>query len=120
MLFQQAGVRIIAVSDSQGAITADNGLDLPTVLKHKAAKKTVVGSPGTKTITNAELLTLDCDILIPAAMECQIRADNVDQIRTRFVVEAANGPTTPRADKILFARGIPVLPDILVNGRRHG
>ena len=114
-LFQQAGARIIAVSDSQGAIAAEGGLDVPAVLKHKAAKKTVVGSPGTKTITNTELLTLDCDILIPAALECQIRADNAGQVRTRFVVEAANGPTTPSADQILFAKSIPVLPDILVN-----
>ena len=85
-------------------------------VEHKAAKKTVVGSPGTKTITNTESLTLDsADILIPAALECQIRADNAGQVRTRFVVEAANGPTTPSADQILFAKSIPVLPDILVN-----
>jgi glutamate dehydrogenase (NAD(P)+) len=114
-LFQQAGAKIIAVSDSQGGIHREQGLDLPKVLEHKAAKKTVTGMPGTKTVTNAELVTLECDILIPAALESQIRADNAEQVRSRFVAEAANGPTTPAADRILFSKGIPVLPDILAN-----
>ncbi len=66
-------------------------------------------------MSNEDVLYLDCDILIPAALENQIRADNADRIRARFVAEAANGPTTPAADRILFSRGIPVLPDILAN-----
>ncbi|HEV3205286.1 MAG TPA: Glu/Leu/Phe/Val dehydrogenase [Gemmataceae bacterium] len=114
-LFQEAGAKIIALSDSQGAIVRDQGLDLAAVKKQKTEKQTVVGTPQTKTITNAELLALECDILIPAALESQIRADNVDQVRTRFVAEAANGPTTPAADRMLFAKQIPVLPDILAN-----
>jgi glutamate dehydrogenase (NAD(P)+) len=114
-LFHQAGARIIAVSDSHGGIFQAQGLEPAAALKHKEGKKTVVGTAGTKTITNEELLTLECDILIPAALECQIRRDNAEQVRARFIVEAGNGPTTPAADHILFARGIPVLPDILAN-----
>jgi glutamate dehydrogenase (NAD(P)+) len=71
--------------------------------------------PGTNALSNAELLALECDILLPAALEAQIRADNVEAVRARFVVEAANGPTTPAADRVLFRRGIPALPDILAN-----
>ncbi len=114
-LFQQAGANIIAVSDSQGGIHSDNGLDLAAVSAHKNKTGTVVGAVGTRTITNAELLALECDILLPAALENQIRADNARQVRARLVVEAANGPTTPAADKLLLERGIPVLPDILAN-----
>lgn len=114
-LFQEAGARIIAVSDSRGGIVRDQGLDLEAVVQHKAAKGTVVGTSGTRTITNEELVTLDCDILIPAALENQIRQDNAAAVRARVIVEAANGPTTPAADRILFERGIPVLPDILAN-----
>lgn len=114
-LFQEAGARIIAVSDSRGGIHHEEGLDVAAVIKSKASEGTVVGFPGTRTISNEDLLTLECDILIPAAMETQIREDNAAAVRARFVCEAANGPTTPAADRILFERGIPVLPDILVN-----
>ncbi len=114
-LFHEAGAKIVAVSDSQGGIFSDQGIDPASALRHKESKKSVVGLDGAKTITNEELLALECDILIPAALECQIRADNADQVRARFVVEAANGPTTPAADAILFKKGVPVLPDILAN-----
>jgi glutamate dehydrogenase (NAD(P)+) len=114
-LFHGEGARIIAVSDSQGGILSDSGLDPADVLAHKQRTRVVAGMPGTRTITNAELLALPCDILIPAALESQIHRDNASQVRARFVVEAANGPTTPAADRNLFARGIPVLPDILAN-----
>jgi glutamate dehydrogenase/leucine dehydrogenase len=114
-LFRQAGARVVAVSDSQGGAMSGGGLDLAAVQRHKAARGTVAGAPGTKAVSNADLLELDCDILIPAALGGQIRQDNADQVRARLVVEAANGPTTPAADRILFARGIPVLPDILAN-----
>jgi glutamate dehydrogenase (NAD(P)+) len=114
-LFHEAGAKILAVSDSQGAIVRDHGLDLPAVHKNKADKRTVVGTPQTKTITDAELLALDCDILIPAALESQIRSDNAGLVRARFIAEAANGPATPAADRVLFSRNIPVLPDILAN-----
>jgi glutamate dehydrogenase (NAD(P)+) len=114
-LFQEAGARIVAVSDSHGGIQQDKGLDIAATVAHKASTGTVVGMTGTRTIGNAELLALDCDMLIPAALENQIRRDNAALVRARFVCEAANGPTTPAADQILFGRGIPVLPDILTN-----
>jgi glutamate dehydrogenase (NAD(P)+) len=114
-LFRAAGARIVAVSDSRGGVFAEAGLDLAAVHRHKAERGSVVGTPGTRSLSNAELLTTECDILIPAALEAQIRADNAAQVRARFVVEAANGPTTPAADRILLGRGIPVLPDILAN-----
>jgi glutamate dehydrogenase (NAD(P)+) len=114
-LFREAGAKIIAVSDSQAAIYREQGLDVSQVVEHKAAKKSVAGLAGAKALTNAELLTLECDILIPAALEAQLRADNAEQVKARFIAEAANGPTTPAADRILFSRGIPVLPDILAN-----
>jgi glutamate dehydrogenase (NAD(P)+) len=114
-LFAQAGARIIAVSDSTGAIVSDSGLDPAAVRTHKQRTGSVVGLPGARSISNAELLTLPCDILIPAALEAQLRADNAPAVRANLIAEAANGPTTPAADRILFSRGIPVLPDILAN-----
>jgi len=114
-LFRDAGATVIAVSDSQGGILRDDGLELETALEFKSRHGTVVGLPGTRSITNNDLLTLECDILIPAATECQIRRDNAPQVRARLICEAANGPTTPEADDILFRAGIPVLPDIVTN-----
>jgi glutamate dehydrogenase (NAD(P)+) len=114
-LFHEAGARILAVSDSQGGIHQKTGLDLAAVMAHKAESGSVVGTPGTKTITNEDLLELECDILIPAALENQIRRDNASKVKARLICEAANGPTTPAADQVLFSRGIPVLPDILAN-----
>jgi glutamate dehydrogenase/leucine dehydrogenase len=114
-LFQEAGARIVAVSDSRGGIVHDEGLDLGAVMAHKAKSGSVVGAPNTRTIDNTELLALDCDILIPAALENQIRRDNAADVRARLICEAANGPTTPAADLVLASRGIPVLPDILAN-----
>ncbi len=114
-LFREAGATIIAVSDSTGAIHADEGLDPAAVMLHKKQTGSVVGMPGTRNISNAELLHIPCDVLIPAAFENQIRADNVAGVQAKVVAEAANGPTTPSADRALFERGIPVLPDILTN-----
>lgn len=114
-LFQQAGAKVIAVSDSQGGIVNEHGLDLAAVDTHKKKTGSVVGTHGTRAISNEELLAWDCDILIPAALENQIRADNADAVRARLIAEAANGPTTPAADRILQHKGIPVLPDILAN-----
>jgi glutamate dehydrogenase (NAD(P)+) len=114
-LFHEAGATIIAVSDSRGGIQRDAGIDPADVVKHKAAKGSVLGFPGTSAITNGQLLALECDILIPAALESQIRGDNAGEVRARFIAEAANGPITPAADLILFNKGIPVLPDILAN-----
>src|ERR1051325_7080318 len=114
-LFTDAGARVIAVSDSTGGVLCEDGIDPAAALRHKQQTGSVVGMPGTKNITNAELLHVPCDVLIPAAFENQIRADNVNGVNTKVVSEAANGPTTPAADQALFARGIPVLPDILTN-----
>jgi len=114
-LFAQAGARIIAVSDSAGGVVSHRGLDPAKLVAHKHKNRSVVGLPGCDPHSNAELLLLPCDILIPAALENQIRTDNAAKIQARCIVEAANGPTTPAADRILFERGIPVLPDILAN-----
>jgi glutamate dehydrogenase (NAD(P)+) len=115
VLFAEAGATVIAVSDSRGGIHNPDGLDPEAVIRHKASTGAVAGFPGAKEISNEDLLAIPCDILIPAALENQIRADNAERIQARVVVEAANGPTTPAADQILFGRGIPVLPDILAN-----
>ncbi len=114
-LLQQAGAHVIAVSDTQGGAVNERGLDLGAVAAHKKKSGSVVGAKATRAVTNEELLALDCDILIPAALENQIRADNAGLVRARFIAEAANGPTTPAADRILHDKGIPVLPDILAN-----
>lgn len=114
-LFRQAGASIIAVSDSQGGVYNENGLDLTAVDKYKQEHGTVVGLLDATTISNDDLLMLECDILIPAALGNQIHQNNVEGIKASIVVEAANGPVTPAADKILFAKGIPVIPDILAN-----
>ena len=114
-LFAEAGASIVGVSDSRGGIYQPKGFDPTAARKHKEKTGSVVGLSNTKNVSNEELLALPCDILIPAALENQIRSDNADQVRARFVAEAANGPTTPAADLILFEKGIPVLPDILAN-----
>ncbi len=105
----------MAVSDTGGAAFSERGLAPKAALAHKKKTGSVVGLARTETLTNAELLALPCDILIPAALGNQIRADNAGGVRAKLVVEAANGPTTPAADRILEARGIVVLPDILAN-----
>jgi glutamate dehydrogenase/leucine dehydrogenase len=114
-LFHEAGARIIAVSDSQGAILHEDGLDPGAVAAYKAEHGTVVGLPETRSLTNADLLALECDILVPAAGGQQIRRDNAESVRAKLIAEAANGPLTPAADELLRARGVEVLPDILVN-----
>ncbi|MEX0962922.1 MAG: Glu/Leu/Phe/Val dehydrogenase [Pseudohongiellaceae bacterium] len=114
-LFQEAGACVIGVSDSSGGVVREEGLDLDAVSLHKAIEGTVVGTPDTRTISNEDLLLLDCDILIPAALGEVINAGNAGQIKARLVVEAANEPVTPEADTILNSKGILVLPDILVN-----
>ena len=113
--FHDAGAIIVALSDSEGGIQDDAGLDLVAAEAFKKEHGTLVGLPETKTITNEDLLELDCDILVPAALGHEIRQDNAHRIRAKLVVEAANAPTTPAAGDILQSRGIAVLPDILAN-----
>ncbi len=115
LLLHQDGAKIIAVSDSKGGIYNPHGLDPAAVLRHKRETGSVVGFPGADGITNEELLTLPCDILVPAALEKQLHAGNADRVQARIIAEAANGPTEPEADHIFFERGIFVIPDILCN-----
>ena len=114
-LITAEGSTVVAVSDSTGAIHDQRGLDLEKLGAWKAEHGTVVGFPGAARITNAELLELECDILIPAALENQITSANAARIRAKIVAEAANGPTTPEADEVLAGRGIFLIPDILCN-----
>jgi glutamate dehydrogenase (NAD(P)+) len=109
------GSKVVAVSDSTGAIHKPGGLDPAAVLAWKQEHHSVLGFPGTREISNAELLEVECDILIPAALENQITAANAGRIQARIIAEAANGPTTPEADDILYANGKFVIPDILCN-----
>jgi len=107
--------RVIAVSDSKGAIFNKDGLDPHRVIEHKEKTGSVVGFPASEPIKAEELLALECEVLIPAALENVITADVAQKVRTRIVAEAANGPTVPEADRILAKSGVCVLPDILVN-----
>jgi len=114
-LLVREGCRVIAVSDSKGGVHNLKGLDMEGLLNYKKETGSVIGFKGAETITNAELLALTCDILVPAAMECQITASNAAQVKAKIVVEGANGPTTPEADKILHNNGVLVIPDVLAN-----
>jgi glutamate dehydrogenase (NAD(P)+) len=114
-LMHELGARVIAVSDVQGGIYHTRGLDIPKLLKHQEEKQTIAGFPEAETITNADLFTLPCDILVPAALERQITMDNAQAIQCRILAEGANGPTTPEADVILRQRDIFVIPDVLCN-----
>jgi glutamate dehydrogenase (NAD(P)+) len=109
------GATVVAVSDSTGGIQASNGLDVNRVVQWKNEHGTVQGFPGTTDISNAQLLEVDCDILIPAALENQITNRNAGAIKARVIAEAANGPTTPEADIELFRRDVFMVPDILCN-----
>ncbi|GIU71369.1 MAG: glutamate dehydrogenase [Candidatus Nitrosocaldaceae archaeon] len=111
----EMGATIIAVSDSTSGVYNDDGLDVEALIKHKADTGKVKGFANAKEITNAELLELECDILVPAAYENQITKDNANNIKAKIIGEAANGPTTPEADEILFNKGVMVIPDILAN-----
>ena len=111
----EAGAKIIAVSDIQGGIFAKDGIDMAALLAHYERNRSFTGFPGVEAVSNTALLELDCDILIPAANENQIRGKNAANIRAKIIVEGANGPTTQRADEILNEKGILVVPDILAN-----
>ena len=109
------GCRIVAVSDSQGGVCCEKGLNPYKVRAHKAKTGSIIGYERCSGVTNEELLELECDVLIPAALENQITATNATEIRARIVAEAANGPTTAKADEILREKGVVVIPDILAN-----
>ena len=114
-LMAAEGSRIVAVSDSTGGIARPEGLDVERVIAWKKEHGTVQGFPGSRDVSNMDVLATECDILIPAALENQITAKNADDVKARIVAEAANGPTTPEADERLFERGIFLIPDILCN-----
>ncbi len=114
-LISEEGATVVAVSDSTGGIHNPDGLDIKRVIAWKKEHGTVQGFPGTTDITNAEVLEVDCDILIPAALENQITNRNAGNIKARLIAEAANGPTTPDADRVLFANSKFMIPDILCN-----
>jgi glutamate dehydrogenase (NAD(P)+) len=114
-LFAEKKARIVAISDSRGGVANPRGIDPLKAMRYKERSGTVVGMPGTTRISNDDLLTMKCDILIPAALENVITLNNVEQIKAKLIAEAANGPTTPHADEVLARRGITLLPDILTN-----
>lgn len=114
-LFYKDGHKIIALSDSKTVIFNDEGLNPEEVLNYKNENKTLSGFPGSKEISSKELLELNCDVLIPAALDGQITKDNAQNIKAKVVLELANGPTETEADDILFEKGVVVVPDILAN-----
>ena len=114
-ILHEKGHKIIAVSDSKGCIYAENGMNIDSVIKRKHETGTVQGCAGTDKITDKELLELDVDVLIPAALCHVITRNNADKIKAKIILELANFPTTAEADKILFKKGITVIPDILAN-----
>jgi glutamate dehydrogenase (NAD(P)+) len=115
VLMHDAGFKVCAVSDVHGGIHDPAGLDIPSLMEHLRATGRLSGFAGAREVSNSELLELDVDVLVPAALESQITAANAGRVRARVIVEAANGPTTPDADRILEKRRITVVPDILAN-----
>nr|AGF93572.1 Glu/Leu/Phe/Val dehydrogenase, C terminal [uncultured organism] len=111
----ELGCKIVAANDSKGGIYCEDGIDPIEAAKHKEETGSVKGFTGCEEISNEELLTMDVDILVPAALENQITKENADEIKARMIAEAANGPTTPEADEILFQKQIMIIPDILAN-----
>jgi glutamate dehydrogenase (NAD(P)+) len=114
-LFAEKKARIVAISDSRGGVFNPRGIDPLKAYRYKERSGTVVGMPGAARISNDDLLTLKCDILVPAALENVITLHNADQIKAKIVAEGANGPTTPHADEVLARKNIFVLPDVLAN-----
>ena len=114
-LLEEMGAKVVAVSDSQGGISNKNGISIGSVRAHKEKTGSVVGFPGSNSISNEEILETDCTILVPAALENQITKNNAANVSAKLVAEAANGPTTPEADDILHKNKIMVIPDVLAN-----
>ena len=116
ILHKEDGAKIIAIGEWDGTIYNPKGIDIPALQRHRKNKKTILGFPGTKKLPKpTDCLEIECDILVPAALENQITEDNASKIRCNVIAEAANGPTTPRAEALLDKRGILVMPDIFMN-----
>ena len=113
---EEQGAKVIAASDSRGGIYNKTGMEVAALRKHKERTGSVVGFPGAKSMSNEELLETECTILIPAALENQITGKNAGKVKAKIMAEAANGPTTPEADDILYRNKILIIPDILANG----
>ena len=113
--FHDAGIKVVGISDVRGAIYHPDGLDITKLREWVAKNKFVVGFPGAQAVDPMEMLTLPCDVLVPAAVENQITEENAAQIKAKLIIEGANGPTTDEADKILEKMGVQVVPDILAN-----
>lgn len=111
----EEGAKVIAVSDSKGAIINKEGLDIPKVIEHKKKTGCVIDYRGATNTTNEDILELNCDILVPAALEDVITMENVDRIKAKLILELANGPISASADKFLYKKGIIVIPDVLAN-----
>ena len=111
----EVGYKVMAISDIGGGIHNANGLDIPEVLTYLQANKTLEGYKEADQVANSELLEIECDVLAPCATENQITSENADRIKCKILAEGANGPTTPKADKILHDNGVFVIPDILAN-----
>jgi glutamate dehydrogenase (NAD(P)+) len=114
-LMHEAGYKVVAISDMHGGIYDPAGLDIPAALEHLRATRSFEEYPGAERVTNAELLEIECDVLVPAATENQITSQNAERINCKVLAEGANGPTTAAADEILQRKGIFVIPDILAN-----
>jgi glutamate dehydrogenase (NAD(P)+) len=114
--FLESGALLVALAESEGAVANPKGLDLEAVMAYRRERKSILGFPGGKDLPNREAaLEVECDILIPAALERQVTGENAPRLKAKLVVEAANGPTTPEADEILARRGIMVIPDAFIN-----
>ena len=114
-LLAEQGAIIIALSDSQGGVYNSQGIDVHDLLRHKRESGSVAEYSGGEPLSNAELLELECEVLIPSALENQITADNASHVKAKILAEGANGPTTPEADEILRDRGVFIIPDVLCN-----
>ena len=114
-LLHELGCKILAVSDLHGGVYNPHGIDIHRALRYSKEHGSLKGLPETEPVTNAELLELPCDVLVPAALENQVTAKNALRVKARLIIEAANGPTTPEADRILNDRGVMIVPDILAN-----
>ncbi|MGC1171425.1 MAG: Glu/Leu/Phe/Val dehydrogenase, partial [Candidatus Acidiferrales bacterium] len=112
-LFAEKKARVVAISDSRGGVFNSRGIDPLKAMRYKERSGTVVGMPGTSRISNDDLLTMKCDVLVPAGLENAITLNNADQIKAKIIAEAANGPTTPHADEVLARKGVMVIPDVL-------
>ncbi|PYS60382.1 MAG: amino acid dehydrogenase, partial [Acidobacteria bacterium] len=115
LLLHEAGYKVVAISDVHGGIHNAKGIDVPAALKYLQSTRSFEDYGEADAVSNADLLELDCDVLVPAATENQITSHNAERLKCKVLAEGANGPTTANADKILYEKGIFVIPDILAN-----